>query len=323
MKPIDTLALSLAAVVAFSARVHAQTYPDKAVRMIVPFPAGGPTDILGRLVGQRLADAIGQPVIIDNRPGGSGTLGAVVVTKAPADGYTLFLGGVASLTIAPLLQQKPQYDPFRDFAPVTLATLSPLMLMVHPSLPAKTVKEFITLAKSKPGELHYATSGPTGTGLVAGELFKLVTGAKLVAVPYRGAPPALTDLAAGHVPSMFGTLLGAMPLVRSGKIRAVAVTGPRRSIALPDVPTFAEAGLPGYDASAWNGFAVAAGTPRPIVSRLSTEIARIIKTPNVLDRLVADGPIAIGSTPEEMAQHMKTESTKYARVIRESNIQPE
>lgn len=306
-----------------SLSTRAQTYPDKPVRMIVPFPAGGLTDILGRLVGQRLADVLGQPVIIDNRPGGSGTLGAAIVTKAPADGYTLFLAGVASLTIAPQLQKKPQYDPFRDFAPVSLATLSPLMLMVHPSLPVKTVKEFVALAKSKPGELYYATSGPTGTGLVAGELFKLVTGAKLVAVPYRGAPPALTDLAAGHVPSMFGTLLGAMPLVRSGKIRSIAVTGPQRSVALPEVPTFAEAGLPAYEASAWNGFAVAAGTPRPSVSRLSAEIAKIIKTPNVLDRLVADGPIPIGSTPEEMAQHMKTEYAKYARVIREANLQME
>ncbi|MGE5527024.1 MAG: Bug family tripartite tricarboxylate transporter substrate binding protein, partial [Rhodospirillaceae bacterium] len=264
-----------AAVSMASAQQSAPAYPTRPVKMIMPFPAGGPTDILGRLLAQRLVESWGQNVIIDNRAGGGGQIGAVLAAKAPPDGYTLFLGGITTLAIAPFVQKSIQYDPLRDFQAVTQTTISPLMLMTHPSLPAKTVKDFIALAKARPGQINYASSGPGGSGHLAGELFKSTTKTNLVHVPYRGAPPALNDLVAGQVQVMFGTMLAAVPHVRSGKVRAIAVTGPKRSIAVPDVPTFAEAGLPSYDASSWNGILVPTGTPAPIIARLNAELVKI------------------------------------------------
>jgi tripartite-type tricarboxylate transporter receptor subunit TctC len=303
---------------------HAQqstpVYPNRPVKMIMPFPAGGPTDILGRLLAQKLLESWGQNVIIDNRAGGGGQIGAVLAAKAPADGYTLFLGGITTLAIAPFVQKNIQYDPLRDFQAVTQTTLSPLMLMTHPSLPAKNVSEFIALAKAKPGQINYASSGPGGSGHLAGELFKSTTRTDLVHVPYRGAPPALNDLVAGQVQVMFGTMLAAVPHVRSGKVRALAVTGPKRSIAVPAVPTFAEAGLPSYDASSWNGILVPTGTPAAIVARLSTELVKILHTPNVLDRLEGDGPIPIGNSPEEFTAHIKAEQAKWGKVVREAHV---
>lgn len=295
-------------------------YPTKPVKMVMPFPAGGPTDILGRLLGQKLTEAWGQNVVIDNRPGGAGMIGAIVAAKSPADGYTLFLGGITTLAIAPYVQANMQYDPNRDFHPVTQTTLSPLLLMVHPSLPVRTVKEFIALARARPGQLNYASSGAGGSGHMAGELFKSVTKTDLVHVPYRGAPPALTDLVSGQIQTMFGTMLASVPLVRNGKLRAIAVTGPRRSMAVQEVPTFAESGLPGYDASSWNGIVVPAGTPKPVIDKLGTELVRILHTPGVLDRLASDGPIAIGNTPDEFAAFIKAEQAKWSRLVREANI---
>lgn len=309
-----------------AAPVHAQqtaggaAYPSKPIKMVMPYPAGGPTDILGRLLGQKLTESWGQNVVIDNRPGGAGMIGASVAAKSPADGYTLFLGGITTLAIAPFVHKSMPYDPIRDFQPVTQTTISPLLLMVHPSLPVKTVKEFTALAKARPGEINYASSGPGGSGHLAGELFKMVTKISLVHVPYRGAPPALTDLMSGQVQVMFGTMLAAVPQVRAGRIRAVAVTGPKRSVAVPEVPTFAEAGLPGYDASSWNGILVPTGTPRAIVDRLNRELVMILRAPNVLDRLVSDGPIPVGNTPEEFAAHIKAEQTKWGKVIRAANV---
>ncbi|MGZ8154099.1 MAG: Bug family tripartite tricarboxylate transporter substrate binding protein [Burkholderiales bacterium] len=298
-------------------------YPAKPIKMIMPFPAGGPTDILGRLLGQKLTEAWGQNVVIDNRPGGGGMIGSNLAAKSPPDGYTLFLGGITTLALAPYLQKNLQYDPLKDFQPVSQTTISPLLLMVHPSLPVKSVKEFVALAKARPGQINYASSGPGGSGHLAGELFKYVTRTDLVHVPYRGAPPALMDLAAGQVQTMFGTMLASVPLIRNGKLRAIAVTGPKRSIAVPDVPTFAESGLPSYDASSWNGILVPAGTPRPIVERLSAEIVKIMHTPGVLDRLAADGPVPVGNSPEAFAAMIKAEQAKWSKVIREANIRIE
>jgi tripartite-type tricarboxylate transporter receptor subunit TctC len=232
----------------------------------------------------------------------------------------MYLGGITTLVLAPMVHKSLPYDPMRDFQPVSQTTLSPLLLMTHPSLPARSVKDFIALAKARPGEINYASSGPGGSGHLAGELFKFVTRVDLVHVPYRGAPPALTDLMAGQVQSMFGTMLAAVPHIRLGKLRAIAVTGPQRSIAVPEVPTFAESGLPGYDASSWNGISVPAGTPRAIVDRLSAEIVRIMKMPGVLDRLAADGTIPIGSTPEEFLGYIKSEQAKWGKVVRAANI---
>ena len=296
------------------------SYPSKPLKMIMPFPAGGPTDIVGRLIGQRLTEAWGQNVVIDNRPGGGGMIGANLAAKSPPDGYTLFLGGISTLAIAPFVQKNMQYDPLRDFQAVSQTTLQPILLMTHPSLPAKNVKELVALAKAKPGQIMYASSGPGGSGHLAGELFKSVTHINLVHVPYRGAPPALTDLMAGHVQTMFGTMLASVPHVRAGKLRAMAVTGPQRSAAVPEVPTFAESGLPNYDASSWNGILVPTGTPKAIVDKLHAEIARIMQTPGVLDRLAADGPVAVGNTPEQFAAFIRAEQAKYSKVVREARI---
>ncbi len=295
-------------------------YPNRPIKMIMPFPPGGPTDILGRLLGQRLGDVLGHNVVIDNRAGGAGMIGAVLAAKSPPDGYTLFLGGITTLAIAPFVQKSMQYDPIRDFQPVTQTTISPLLLMTHPSLPARSVKDFVALARARPGEINYASSGPGGSGHLAGELFKSTTRTNLAHVPYRGAPPALNDLVSGQVQVMFGTMLAAVPHVRSGKVRALAVTGPKRSIAVPDVPTFAEAGFAGYDASSWNGILVPTGTPQPLVAKLNAELVKIIHTPNVLDRLASDGPIPIGNSPDEFAAYIKAEQAKWSKVVREANV---
>ena len=299
---------------------QAPGYPARPVKLIIPFPAGGPTDILGRLLGQKLSEGWGQNVVIDNRPGGGGMIGALLAVKSPPDGYTLFLGGITTLVLAPFVQKDIQYDPLRDFAAVSQTTLSPIMLTTHPSLPARSVKAFVALARARPGELNYATSGPGGSGHLAGELFKSVTGTQLVHVPYRGAPPAINDLVAGQVQTMFGTLLAAVPLVRADKIRALAVTGPQRSIALPDAPTFAEAGLPGYDASSWNGMVMPAGTPPALVAKLNADLVRILRMPNVLDRLSGDGAVPVGSAPGEFSAYIKAEQAKWGKVVREANV---
>jgi tripartite-type tricarboxylate transporter receptor subunit TctC len=324
------LALTVHAVLLVVAGVvHAQQaggaagYPAKPLKMVMPFPAGGPTDILGRLLGQKLTEAWGQNVVIDNRPGGGGMIGAALAAKSPPDGYTIFLGGITTLVISTFLQKNMPYDPVRDFHPVTQATIQPILLMVHPSLPVKTVKEFITLARARPGEVNYASSGPGGSGHLAGELFRSITAINIVHVPYRGAPPALTDLMSGQVQVMFGTMLASVPQIRVGKIRAVALTGPKRSVALPEVPTFAEAALPTYDASSWNGILVPTGTPRPIIDRLHGELAKILRNPGVLDRLVNDGPVPIGNTPEEFAAVIKAEQAKWGKVIRDANVRIE
>jgi len=297
-----------------------QPYPGKALKMILPFPAGVPTDIVARAMGQGLAEALGHNVVIDNRPGGGGIIGATLAAKAPADGYTLFLGGITIFGVAPSVHKNLAFDPVKDFQPVTLATRQPILLMTHPSLPAKSLREFIALAKARPGEINYASSGPGGSGHMAGELFKLVTGVNLVHIPYKGAPPALNELIAGQVQVMFGTILAAAPHVRSGRVRAIAITGAQRSNALAEVMTFAQAGLPAYDASSWNGILVPAGTPRTIVERLNTELVRILKSPGVLERLAQDGADPAPTTPEEFAAFIKSEIAKWAKVVQAANI---
>ena len=302
------------------AMAQPQAYPSRPLRLIMSFPAGGPTDIVGRLIGQKLTEAWGQNVTIDNRPGGGGMIGATLAAKSPADGYTLYLGGISTLAISPFVQKNMPFDPIRDFQPVTLTTLQPLLLMIHPTLPVKTLKEFIALARARPGQINYASSGPGGSGHLAGELFKSMTRTNLVHVPYRGAPPALTDLMSGQVQTMFGTILASVPHIRLGKLRAIAITGPQRSNAIAEVPTFAEAGLPGYDASSWNGILAPTGTPRTLVDKLNAEIVKIMRMPAIIDRLSPDGTLALGGTPEEFAAFIKSEQSKWGRVVREANI---
>lgn len=298
----------------------AQTYPAKPVKMIIPFPAGGPTDILGRLIGQKLTESWGQNVVIDNRPGGGGLIGGQLAANSPPDGYTIYLGGITTLVLSTYVHKNRPYDSQRDFLPVTQTTVQPLLLMTHPTLPVKTVKEFIALAHARPGEINYGTSGPGGSGHLAGELLRGMTKINIVHVPYRGAPPAINDLLAGQVQSMFGSPLAVVPHIRIGKIRALAVTGQKRSLAVPDVPTFDEAGLPGYDASTWNGILVPTGTPRAIIDRLYSEIAKILRAPNTLNRLAGDGSVAVASTPEEFAAYINAEHAKWGKVVREANI---
>ena len=309
-----------AAIAAFAATAWGQQYPNKPLKMILPFPAGGPTDIVARAMGQGLSEALGYNVVIDNRPGGGGMIGATMAARSAADGYTLLLGGITTFGVAPSIHKNPPYDSVKDFQPVTLATRQPILLMTHPSLPAKSLKEFIALAKARPGEINYASSGPGGSGHMAGELFKLTTGVNLVHIPYKGAPPALNELIAGQVQVLFGTILITAPHVRSGRVRALAITGQQRSMDLPEVLTFAEAGLPGYDASSWNGILVPAGTPRAIVERLNVELVRILKTPNVRERRAQDGALPAPSTPEEFASFIKSEIAKWAKVVQAANI---
>lgn len=298
----------------------AQNYPAKAVRIIVPFSAGGPTDIVARLVGQRLSEALGQQFLIDNR--GGTHIGAQLAARAAPDGYTLFLTGIATLAIAPHMHKSLPYDPIKDYAPISKLTVQPLMLMVHPALPVRSVKDFIALARARPGQLDYASSGLAGTGHLAGELFKSLTKTRMEHIPYKGAAPALTDLAAGQVQVMFGTMLAAVPLMKSGRLRALAVTGEKRAAAIPDVPTFAEAGLANFDAVSWNCMMAPAGTSPHIINRLNTELVRIVRDPATLERLAGDGVSGTGSTPQETAAYIQSESAKWGKVLRDAGIKP-
>lgn len=314
----------LAGVLLFAvASAAAQNYPARSVKMIVPFPAGGPTDIVARLLGQKLGEAWNQSVVIDNRPGGGGVIAGQLAAKSPADGYTIFLGGITTLVLSTYVHKNRPYDSLREFQPVSQTTVQPLLLMVHPALPVRTVQEFLALARARPGQINYGTSGPGGSGHLAGELLRSMTGVNIVHVPYRGQPPALNDLLAGQVQSMLGAPLAVIPHIRTGKIRALAVTGQKRSLAAPSVPTFSEAGLPGYDASTWNGIMVPTATPRVVIDRLHGDITKILRLPSTIDRLAGDGSVAVGSTPEEFALFIKAEHAKWGKVVREANIRIE
>jgi tripartite-type tricarboxylate transporter receptor subunit TctC len=298
----------------------AQQYPTRPVRVIVPFTASGPTDILARLIGQRLYEAMGQQFIIDNR--GGTHVGAQLAARAVPDGYTLFLTGIATLSIAPHMHKSLPYDPVKDYVPIARLTIQPLMLMVHPALPARNVKEFIALARSRPGQLSYASSGLAGTGHLAGELFKSLTRTSMEHIPYKGAAPALTELTAGQVQVMFGTMLAAVPLVKSGKLRALGVTGDKRALPVPEVPNFAEAGLPNFDAVSWTSMLAPTGTPPEIIHRLNTELVKIVSDATVLQRLSGDGVVGTPSTPQQAAAYIKSETAKWGKVLRDAGIQP-
>lgn len=303
--------------------VLAQSYPNRPVRLILPFPTGGPTDIVARLFGQKLGEALGQQVVVDNRGGAAGIIACEIVARAMPDGYTFLLGTVGTLTINPHLNSRLPYDPVRDFAPVSQLSASPYVLAVGPSVPARSVKELVALAKASPGRLNFA-SGGVGTGNhLSAELFKLSAGVDIVHVPYKGSSQAITDVIAGQVQIWFINLLPAMPHVRAGRIRALAVTGARRSPSAPDIPTVAESGLAGYETTSWHGVVVPARTPNAIVKRLHAELAKIARQPELRELLGAQGADVIGSTPEEFAAVIRDESAKWARVIRTAGIKPE
>ena len=296
----------------------AQSYPAKPIHLIVPFPPGGPTDIVGRLVGHKLAEALGQPVVVDNRPGAGGTVGSSAAAKAAPDGYTLLYGSTSTLAIAPSLYHDLAYDPRTAFAPISLVSRGPIIAAVNAQLPAKTLKDFIALAKSSPGRINYGSAGSGTPPHLAAELFKTVAGVDLVHVPYKGGGPAVSDLAGGQVQVIFEGLPTLLPHLKSGKVRALAITGAKRDPALPEVPTFAEAGLPGYDANFWNGLVAPAGTPAEVIARLNSVLVQALATPEVHAALVRLGLEAAGTTPQQFGDFIAAEIDKWARVVKAS-----
>jgi len=327
MKPFHGTAAALAAVVlagVAAARcagaAAAEDYPSRPLRLIVPFAAGGGNDTVARTLALRLGDRLGQPVVVDNRGGAGGVLGAELAARAPADGYTLFLGGVGSHAINPTLHAHLPYDAVRDFAPVALVAVAPLILVVHPSLPVHSVPELIRFARERPQPLAFASNGNGSSAQLAAELFNAMAGLSMTHIPYKGLSPALADLLTGQVQLMFSSMVAILPQVRAGRLRALAVTGRRRSALLPELPTIAETGLSGYEASSWYGVLVPAGTPRPVVLRLNAAIGRTLQEPDVQARLAADGAEAAGGTPEEFAGHIAAESARLGRLIRSIGI---
>lgn len=297
-------------------------YPSKPIRIIVAYPAGGANDIVARAIGQELAQDLGQAVVIENRSGAAGTIGADAAAKSPPDGYTLFMAAGAH-TLAPSLHAKLPYDIVRDFAPVSLAALGTYLLVVHPSVPAKSVQELIELAKAKPGALNFASSGAGAPPHLAGVMFQKLAGVTLNHVPYRGDTPAITDLMAGHVQLAFLSIQPLIPQVKAGTLRALAITSGKRSAAVPDLPTVAESGLPGYDIGTWWGLLAPAETPRPIVDRLATAMRKATAAPSVKERFAAGGNVAQSNSPEEFAAMIKSEVGRYRELASAAGVKPE
>jgi len=317
------LARCTAAALAFAASVAcAQNYPGKSVRVVVPFPAGGSTDIVGRTIAQKLSELWGQPVVVDNRPGGGTTIGTEIVAKAPPDGHTLLVMP-APFTINPSLLPNLPYDALNDFAPITLINTTPLVLVVNPGVPVKSVRELIALAKARPGKLNFGSSTIGGSNHLAGELFNAMAGVKMVHIPYKGNAPALTDLVGGHVDLIFNGMTSALPLIKSGKLRALAVTSLQRSNASPDLPTMDEAGLKGFEAVAWNGLGAPARTPRDVIVKINADVIRILNSPELRERLKAEGSDPVGNTPEQYAAFLRDEIAKWAKVIKFAGVKPE
>lgn len=302
---------------------HAQSYPTKPIRFIVPFPPGGGNDTIARQIGQRLASRLGQQVPVDNRPGAGGAIGAELAAKAPADGYTMFLAGVATHGINPNLRRKLPYDPLRDFDAVSLIASAPLLVVVHPSLPVKSVKELVALAKSRPGQINFASNGAGGSSHLAVEMFRMMTGTSLVHIPYKGLSPALTELLSGEVQLMFSSAVAMLPQVKAGRLRAIAMTGGKRSPAIPDIPTVAEAGVSGYETGSWYGVVVPAGTPRAAIDTLSREIISFVRSPETMERMNREAVIPVGSAPEEFTAHIKRELARWAKVVKQANLRIE
>ena len=300
----------------------AQEYPARPIRYIVPQAPGGSSDTLARMITQRVGDGLGQPLIVDNRPGATGIIGAEVVAKANPDGHTLLQAATSHAT-NPAMQAKLPYDSVRDFTPMSLLSQQPNIWIVNPSLPVKTIKELIAYVKARPGQLNFGSSGTGGSQHLAGELLKSSAGLDMTHIPYKGSPPALIDLLAGRISIMSSTMPPVLPHLRTGKVRALAVTSARRSPALPDVPTVAESALPGYEAIAWQGLLAPAGTPRAIVSRIHAEFARVLKQPEITSRLAEQGFDPVASTPEWFAAYIKSEIAKWSKVIRAAGIKGE
>ncbi len=317
-----TLAASLAATSCIVAPVAAQSFPTGAVRFIVPFAAGGTSDILARQIAPKLSEALGQPVLVENRAGANGNVGAEVVARATPDGQTLLLADLGAIAINPSVY-KQSYDPVRDLAGVTMVAYSPHLLVVHPSVPAKTVKELIALARSRPGQLNFATSGVGGPPHLAGVAFAQATGSKWAFIPYKGGAAALIDVAGGHADLTFNGMLATYPYVKSGRLRLVAVSGAKRYPTLPEVPTVSESGVPGFETGSWQGILAASASPRAALDRLSADIARILNVPEMREYLARQGAEVSTMKPEQLSAWMKTEVAKWAEVVRKGGIKLE
>ncbi len=304
----------------FSGAAFSQAYPTKPIRMIVPFPAGGGSDTMGRVVGQKLGARLGQQIVVENRPGAGGSIGAEIVAKAAPDGYTLLLGSTSEIAQYPNVNPKIAYNPQRDFAPVSLVGNVPLVLVVHPSLPVKTVKELVALAKSRPGEINFSSAGNGSTTHLAVELLILTTGIRMTHVPYKGSVPAVTDLVAGNVQVGIPTMPAALPFIKAGRLKALAVSTAKRSSAMPNVPTLQEGGIDKYDTALWTGILAPSGTPNEIISRLQSEIANIVGLPDVKEALAKQGAEPASSTPAQFAAYIESELAKWAKVVKESGV---
>ena len=302
-----------------SINAFAQDWPTKPLRLILPFPPGGGTDILGRLIAERLSAGLGQAVIAENRGGAGGNVGAEAAARSAPDGYTIVLVA-PSLAISPSLYSKINYDPVKDFAPISLVATVPNVMVTHPVLPAQNLVDFIQYAKAKPGALNFGSGGAGTSNHLAGELFNIVTGIKLVHVPYKGVNLAMQDVLAGNVHLVFIGIPAAAPHVKSGKLRALAVVAPRRSPALPDVPTVSEAGLHNFDVTTWYGILAPAGTPKNIINRLNGELVKMMNSPEMKEKLAATGTEPLTSTPEEFADYIKREMAKWADVIKRAGV---
>ncbi|MCE9642459.1 MAG: tripartite tricarboxylate transporter substrate binding protein [Betaproteobacteria bacterium] len=302
---------------------HAQNYPAKPVRFIAPFPPGGSTDFLARIVALKMSEAMGQQVVVENRGGAGGTIGVEAAARAPADGYTIVMGHIGTFGVNPTLYPKLPYDAIKGFAPITLLAMVPNAMVVHPSLPARTVKEFVALARGKPKQLLYGSGGNGSAAHLAAAYFELLAKIQLTHVPYKGTGPALIDLVAGQTSMMITGMPAVMPHVRSQRLRLMAVGTDKRLSQFPDLPTIAEAGVPGYDATQWYGVLAPAGTPRDIVMKLNTEMKKALALPDVREKLAADGTVPVGNTPEEFGAHIRAEIARWAPVVKASGAQPE
>lgn len=300
------------------AAAQAAEYPARPVRLVLGFPPGGASDTMARVVGTRLSESLGQPVVIDNRPGAGGNIAAEIVARSAPDGYTLLLGNNAILAVNVSLYSKIAFDPVKDFAPVVLVASQPNILAVHPSVPANSVKELIALAKSKPGRLNYASPGVGTTGHLAAELFKRMAGVDMVIVPFKGGGPAVVAVLTGECQFIFATSLSVQPHIKSGKVKALAVTTAKRSVSFPELPTVAEAGVPGFDAIAWHGVVAPARTPQKVIARLNGDFNKVLQMPEMRERLTTLGAEIIGGAPKELTEYMRVEIPRWAKVIKES-----
>ena len=304
---------------ALASGAAAQGYPDRSVRVIIPYPPGGSTDLLGRTVAQKLTEVFGHQAVPDNRPGAGGNVGAEIAAKSPPDGYTILLAPVSPMAInVSLYAGRMKFNPETDFAPITLVAKVPLLLVAHPSVPAKNLKEIIALAKAQPGRLTYGSAGSGSSNHMVGEMIKMAAGINMVHIPYRGGAPALIALMAGDVDLVVAQVPSGAQLIKSGRVRGIAISGDKRSPAIPEIPTINESGLPGFDATSWYCIVAPAGTPRPVINRLHTELVKILQSPEVRERLVAEGAEVQTTTPEELAAFVRAEIRKWAVVVKAS-----